>query len=1027
MVEGRNPQIDTIHANFAHVDKNKNFMITEIKNKIHALVHKYEQGKDVYRTARFNETQVRNEFLDPLFEILGWDIRNTAGKNTNEREVLLEEPLKANAASHTKKPDYTFRLFGERKFFLEAKKPCVHIEREDDPAKQVRRYGFTAGLKISVLSNFEHLYIYDTSYPVEQNDTRVKAVVREYKYTDYEDAAEELLEYLGKESVYSGHLDKVWSEIEANVNHKSVDELFLQQINNWRLMLGKEILNCNPEIEMEELGDVVQSYINKILFLRVCEDRNIETYQSLLQIADHNSYQELIAKFKAADSRYNSGLFEEKLSAEIIGNVSSSFWSIICELYFPQSPYSFAVLSSDILGKIYEIFLSQRLAVVDGQLSIVNKPENEDRDIVTTPNFIVREILRQTMKDNLAHLTDKQILSLKCADIACGSGAFLLETFQILCDALVDFYTVNDKSKLIQTDVNTFKLKFEVKRNVLMSCIYGVDKDFNAVEACKFGLLLKLLEEEDDSTIASFHPVLPNLDDNIFYGNSLLESSDVPDNQVEEINPFDFGERKFHYIIGNPPYMKTEDIKVFTPKEHKLYPKRYKSAYKQYDKYFLFVERAFKLLKEDGAMGYIVPSKFMKVGAGKELRNYISSNKSIKAITSFGAHQVFSDKSTYSCIIILQNKENETFTYSEIDSLTKWKVRDLTSFSENKRNISRLGEETWVLCSDRLQSILNHISAQSLPLGEIVGDDYIFNGIQTSANKEYIFQPESEDRQYFYFKYNKQLYQIEKKITKPYFKTVSGVDSLNTYRTFKPNARVIFPYKRRTDGKLDVIQLSTIQRKFPYFYNYLRVIKSELDRPDRDIKPAPTTANEWHRFGRHQSLEACEIAEKIIVGVLAQENKYAVDTNGTLVSSGGTAGYCLVSIPADSQYSIYYIQAILGSIQGEWLASLYGEIFRGGFIARGTKVLKQIPVRTIDFNNLADVTAHKEIVERQKSLISRGDRIAANGNNARTARPLKRQFELLKEEQQQAINNLYGMTEEEVSLIPKIKELYAAD
>ena len=1002
-------------------------MINEIKNKIRTLVQKYEQGKEVYRTSRFNETQVRNEFLDPLFEILGWDIRNSAGKNTNEREVLLEEPLKANAASHTKKPDYTFRLFGERKFFLEAKKPCVHIEREDDPAKQVRRYGFTAGLKISVLSNFEHLYIYDTSYPVEQNDTRVKAIVHEYKYTDYEDAAEELLEYLGKESVYSGHFDEVWSEIEANVNHKSVDELFLQQINNWRLMLGKEILNCNPEIEMEELGDVVQSYINKILFLRVCEDRNIETYQSLLQIADHNSYQELIAKFKAADSRYNSGLFEEKLSAEIIGNVSSSFWSIICELYFPQSPYSFAVLSSDILGKIYEIFLSQRLAVVDGQLSIVNKPENEDRDIVTTPNFIVREILRQTMKDNLAHLTDKQILSLKCADIACCSGAFLLETFQILCDALVDFYTVNDKSKLIQTDVNTFKLKFEVKRNVLKSCIYGVDKDFNAVEACKFGLLLKLLEGEDDSTIASFHPVLPNLDDNIFYGNSLLESSDVPGNQVEEINPFDFGERKFHYIIGNPPYMKTEDIKVFTPKEHKLYPKRYKSAYKQYDKYFLFVERAFKLLKEDGAMGYIVPSNFMKVGAGKELRNYISSNKSIKAITSFGAHQVFSDKSTYSCIIILQNKENDSFTYSEVDSLAKWKVRDLTSFSENKRNISRLGEETWVLCSDRLQSILNHISTQSLPLGEIVGDDYIFNGIQTSANKEYIFQPESEDRQYYYFKYNKQLYQIEKKVTKPYFKTVSGVDSLNTYRTFKPNARVIFPYKRRTDGKLDVIQLSTIQRKFPYFYNYLRVIKSELDRPDRDIKPAPTTANEWHRFGRHQSLEACEIAEKIIVGVLAQENKYAVDTNGTLVSSGGTAGYCLVSIPADSQYSIYYIQAILGSIQGEWLASLYGEIFRGGFIARGTKVLKQIPVRTIDFNNLADVTAHKEIVERQKSLISLGDRIAANGNNARKATPLKRKFELLKKEQQQAINNLYGMTEEEVSLIPKIKELYAAD
>lgn len=1002
-------------------------MIENVKDKIHVLVERYVANRDYYLTSKFNETEVRSQFLDPLFEILGWDIRNTASKNTNEREVLLEEPLKANAVSHTKKPDYTFRLFGERKFFLEAKKPCVHIEREDNPAKQVRRYGFTAGLKISVLSNFEYLYIYDTSYPVEQNDTRVKAIVREYKYTDYEDAAEELLECLGKNSVYSGHFDEVWSEIEANVNHKSVDELFLQQINNWRLMLGTEILRNNPEIKMEELGDVVQSYINKILFLRVCEDRNIETYQSLLRIADHNSHQELIAKFKTADSHYNSGLFEEKLSDEIIGNVSSSFWTIIRELYFPQSPYSFAVLSSDILGKIYEIFLSQRLAVADGQLSIVNKPENEDRDIVTTPNFIVREILRQTMKDNLAQLTDVQILCLKCADIACGSGAFLLETFQLLCDALVDFYTLNNKSKLIQTDVNTYKLKFEVKRNVLINCIYGVDKDFNAVEACKFGLLLKLLEGEDESTIATFHPVLPTLEENIFYGNSLLEASDVPENQAEDINPFDFGERKFDYIVGNPPYMKTEDIKKFTPKEHKLYPKRYKSAYKQYDKYFLFIERAFKLLKDKGAMGYIVPSKFMKVGAGKELRKFLSTQKAIKAITSFGAHQVFSDKSTYSCIVVLQNKENESFKYSEIDSLAKWRVRDLTSFSENERNVSLMGEKTWILCSDRLQSILNHISTQSSPLGEIVGDDYIFNGIQTSANKVYILQPESEDRLYYYFKYNNQLYQVEKKVTKPYFKTVSGDDSLNTYRTFKPNARVVFPYKKRTDGKLDVIKLSTIQRKYPYFYNYLTVIRPELDRPDRDIKPTPTTANEWHRFGRHQSLEACEIAEKIIVGVLAQENKYAVDTNGTLVSSGGTAGYCIVSIPAGSHYSIYYIQAILGSIQGEWLASLYGEIFRGGFIARGTKVLKQIPVRTIDFTNPDDVAAHNDIVARQKSLISLGDRIAAAGNNTRKLTPLKRQFELLKTEQQRAINNLYGMTDEEVTLIPKIKKLYAAN
>lgn len=91
---------------------------TEIKDKIHTLVEKYEANKGFYRTSKFNETQLRNEFLYPLFEALGWDIRNEAGKSTNEREVLLEEALKANAYSHSKKPDYTFRLYGERKFFL---------------------------------------------------------------------------------------------------------------------------------------------------------------------------------------------------------------------------------------------------------------------------------------------------------------------------------------------------------------------------------------------------------------------------------------------------------------------------------------------------------------------------------------------------------------------------------------------------------------------------------------------------------------------------------------------------------------------------------------------------------------------------------------------------------------------------------------------------------------------------------------------------------------------------------------------
>ena len=1004
--------------------------VQEIKNTIHALVEKYESNRNFYRTLNFNETQVRNEFLDPLFEVLGWDIRNMSGKKTNEREVLLEESLKADAATHSKQPDYTFRLFGERKFFLEAKKPCVDISTDDNPAKQVRRYGYTANLKISVLSNFEDLYIYDTSYKVEDGDTLVKARIKAYHYTDYENVAEELLELVGKESVYTGHFEEVWDDIELNVVHQSVDSLFLEQINQWRLMLGQQILSCDPDLEIDYLGDIVQSYINKILFLRVCEDRNIETYQRLLTIADHNSHKELVAKFKEADNKYNSGLFEELISEDVIGNISSSFWMIIRQLYFPESPYSFTVLSSDILGRIYEIFLAEKLAVVDGELKIVKKPENAERDIVTTPNFVVREILHQTAAEIIQGKTANEINNLKCADIACGSGAFLLELYQLLYDSLVDYYFENDRSKLVQTSIDTYKLPYEMKRNLLVNCIYGVDKDFNAVEACKFGLLLKLLEDEDVNSLSSFHPILPDLSNNIFYGNSLLSTADVPADDAFEINPFDFGDRTFDLIVGNPPYMKTEDIKAFTPKEKSLYEKgnRYTSAYKQYDKYFLFIERALNLLKPDGYLGYVVPNKFMKVGAAKELRNFIANNAYLKTMISFGAHQVFADKSTYTCIIVLEKNKHENFKYSEVSDFIGWRVRNVNAYKFCDRPSVTINADTWILCTDEHLPLLNAVTAHTKPLGDIVGDDYIFDGIQTSANKIYVFVPISETRTTYTFKaFDGNEYEVEKAVTKPYFKTAQGADAMSTYRTFKPNARVFFPYKKDNDGHLQLIPLTTIQRRYPLFYTFLMAAKPELDKASRDIQPKPTTADEWYRYGRHQSLEACEVEEKMIVGVLAQTDKYAIDNNGTLVSSGGTAGYCLVSIPSDSQYSIYYIQAILGSIQGEWLASLYGEIFRGGYIARGTKVLKQIPIREIDFTDQNERNVHDDIADRQKRLIELGDKISKAAKNRRSLIPLQRQFDLLKHEQQNVINMLYGMTNDEVSLIPKIKELYAAD
>ena len=171
---------------------------------VKGLVDKYHSGRRDYRKQSYNETQLRNDFLDPFFELLGWDIKNNREKPTNEREVLLEEPLKFAAQSNTKKPDYTFRLFSERKFFVEAKKPSVKIESDNTSAKQVRIYGFTAKLKISVLSNFEYLAIYDCSKNVHQEDASNNSRIRLYHYSEYVSAFEEIKKQLSYESVYTG-------------------------------------------------------------------------------------------------------------------------------------------------------------------------------------------------------------------------------------------------------------------------------------------------------------------------------------------------------------------------------------------------------------------------------------------------------------------------------------------------------------------------------------------------------------------------------------------------------------------------------------------------------------------------------------------------------------------------------------------------------------------------------------------------------------------------------------------------------
>mgnify|MGYP000206344677 FL=1 len=992
------------------------------KAHLKALVDKYQNDIDYYRSAKYNETQLRTDFLDQLFSILGWDITNAAGKPTNEREVLVEEGLKARAGDNTKKPDYTFRLFSERKFFLEAKKPSVDVSTAIDPAIQVRRYGFTAKLKISVLSNFEYTAIYDCSNQVKETDSVSNSRIKLYHFTELVDKFDEINILIGRESVYTGQFENEWSEIENKILKFSVDDLFLKQINDWRLRLANEFLQLKNELSEEKLNDLAQNYINSIVFLRVCEDRDLEEYETLYHFAQEKDFKSLFKKLKTSDKKYNSGLFALEYIDELINNKNSCIWSIIEQLYFPKSTYSFSVFSSDILGNIYEIFLSEKVRVDElGNVQIQPKEEHIDRDVVTTPTHIVKEIIRNTVVEYCKDKSDIEILNSKFADIACGSGAFIIEVFQSLQDILVDYYLQHDKSKLQQLSEHTYKLNLEVKKEILCKCIFGIDKDYNATKACAFGLLLKLLEGETKETIGNNTPILPAIETNILFGNSLIDSRDkVKQDDICSINPFELSNYQFDVIVGNPPYMATEHMKQLTSKELDIYKKKYKSAFKQFDKYFLFVERSMQVLKDGGYLGYILPSKFIKVGAGKKLRKLLADNKYLSKFVSFGSHQVFKNKTTYTCLLFLNKADHDEFSFYEVKDFKKWLTREDKSLLSSSYQTSSLDSDTWVL-EKKTNDILNRMFSTSEQLGEIVGKSNVANGIQTSANKYYIHKEIKSENGYVYFDYDGVEYHIEKELTRPYFETNrSGDDSFYSYKDVEPNSFVVYPYKK-VDDRIQFIEYDDVKRHYPKLFEFLQVVKVHLNDKKRSIKPDPTGPDEWYRYGRSQALENCDVDQKLIVGVLSNGYKYSIDNHRTFVSSGGTAGYSIVNVPNDVKYSIYYIQAILTSKYLEWFASIYGEIFRGGFVARGTKVQTRMPIPTIYFDKPKQKATHDKICLQQQSLNRLYGQVQKAGDREKII--LERQFEQEKAKMDDLIKNLFNLGDLD-SEIPTVEELY---
>ncbi len=531
------------------------------KEKLHELITKFEKDKTYYLSRGYLEAQVRIDFVNPFFKALGWDIENKAQKPPHERDVVVEL-----SPETTGRPDYNFRINGSTKFFVEAKAPSVALD-DINHILQAKSYAWsTKDVYFVILTDFEEFRLYDASLKPNPRFPD-EGLVFDFKYTDYPDNIERLWE-LSKERVEQGSLESLLpKDTKSKRLRIPPDKSFLEDLTAWRTELAKDIHKRNPEFDVKLLNDVVQRLLDRIVFIRIAEDRKIRPDRELWEI---------VAQWKAEGKRkpmmtHLKDLFKEindDLNGDIFkphacetADVDSNLLSEIIEsLYFPKSRYRFDAIGVELLGSIYERYLGSTIRVTPQRVKVEEKPEvRKAGGVYYTPKYIVDYIVKNTVGKVIEGKTPRQIEKIKILDPACGSGSFLLGAYQYLIDYHLQYYRNHPKDAqtlmfdfYARINPEDFALPLREKAKILRNNIFGVDIDPQAVEITMMSLYLKALEGERGLLPRKQH-LLPSLGDNIKCGNSLIgydifdNPSHLPFTSREGDNPL------------NPPYFKGEE------------------------------------------------------------------------------------------------------------------------------------------------------------------------------------------------------------------------------------------------------------------------------------------------------------------------------------------------------------------------------------------------------------------------------------------------------------------------------------
>jgi len=677
-------------------------------HQVSILVNDFKSNESKFLSSDYSEADVRKDFIDKFFNALGWDVYHNEQKNPYEQEVKIEKGV--YVGKQQKRADYAFHLapnFRDIKFYVEAKKPSRNLSNADDYFQSIR-YGWNAGTQITFLTDFEEIHILDCRIKPDISSI-LNYKIKKYHYLDFlnDEKFSEIYWLLSREAVANNSLEKFADSLPKPKGkailkgthrgiYQSIDEAFLEELDEIRDSLAKAFKKANPHLESEPLTEMTQRMIDRLVFIRFLEDKQIEPDHYVSEFANSKSpWKDYKIASRKLDAKYNGVVFKKHtIDGDNFLAPDNETFSSICEgLAHINSPYNFDIIPIHILGSIYERFLGKVVIATDKRVRIEEKPEvRKAGGVYYTPQYIVNYIVDNTVGKLIEGKTPKEISGLRFADISCGSGSFLITVFDRLLEHHRKWY--QDNPEQAKKDGCYFLdgkwvLSLKQKQKILTNNIYGVDLDHQAVEVTQLSLYLKLLEDEttattQDTWVMFKEQLLPNLNNNIVCGNSLIgtdileptlfsslskregqggfDELKLKPMNFEDVFPHIFknsplggveGAAGFDAIVGNPPYLYSagKDLKNYFSQHYFL------SQY-QTDYYVYFIERSIHLLKSYGKLSYIVSDSWLNSDYFTLIRNELLSKHRVEKIAVFD-YAVF-DKVTLENSIFIIEKTGKT-------------------------------------------------------------------------------------------------------------------------------------------------------------------------------------------------------------------------------------------------------------------------------------------------------------------------------------------------------------------------------